>query len=145
MKPNQQNKLTANWPDLYFNSLANKERFIDTTILTLKTHYRDVVTDHALNEMLQKTDIVDPDFYAKVEARANTLMNEGSFLVREFVKTDDNQAMVCLNVKNIDAFAVEMALDRLTSIGSLKPNMHLEFGSPMSFSANEVSEIFRKH
>jgi len=146
MKQNkQQTKILINWPDAYFLSLADKEKFIETSIITLKSHYYDTITHYAYNKLSQTEDITDPDFYKKVEAMAETMIKESSYPVKEYVKTDEERAMVCLNVNNIDTIAIEMALERLASLENVKPGIYKEFGVPTTFSIDEILNNFKKH
>ena len=142
---NQSNKMIINWPDLYFLSIADREKFIETTVVTLRAHYRDTIINHVYKEMSQTNDVTDPNLYLKVQAKANVLMNEGAYPVCEFVQADEDRATVCLNVKNIDRIAVEIALERLASLERIEPGAYIEFGTPTTFSADEVFEICRKH
>lgn len=146
MKQNkQQTKILINWPDAYFLSLADKEKFIETSIVTLRSHYYDMITQHAYEKLSQVEDITDPDFYKKVDAMAETMIKESFCPVKEYVKTDKERAMVCLNVQNVDYTAIEMALERLASLGDIKPGIYKEFGVPTTFSMDEILNNFKKH
>jgi hypothetical protein len=139
------NKITFNWSDLYFLSLAGHEKFIETSVVTLKSHYHDTIINRVYEEMARVQNVTSPGFYANVQARADLLMNEGAYPVREFVQSDEHRTIVCLNVKNIDMLAVEMALERLTSLEKIIPGIYVEFGNPTTFSAKEFLETYTTH
>lgn len=142
---NKQTKIRVNWPNAYFLSLADREEFIETSIMTLKSHYYNTVSSYAYEELLKAGAVPAEDFYKRVEARTNALINEKRFPVKEFIKGEEDRAMVCLNVSNIDSLAIEMALERLSSLEKLDSNSYYEFGIPTTFSIDEFLKDFKKH
>lgn len=108
MKAPQQKSHNISWPDVYFTAEANRERFEDVNIVTLKSHLTEQAYDQAIHEVGISNE-------TKLRHRVNTILNSGQLRVTEHVEVRQDSIRVVVDCENIDDETVWVALDMVAS------------------------------
>lgn len=109
-KRDRQQKI--DWAGLVFHASAHGDRFQELTVVTLKSHYKDICYEEALRHIAYAGD--EQQWYDSIQRHAEWLMNQGDIFVREFVRVDeDRNATVAINAAAITDAEIDIALSYL--------------------------------
>lgn len=130
------------WADLVFLSEAEHEQFCNLTIITLKSHYDNVVYDLVFEQLDRLVFDTDPYFKAATDL-AHKTMDEGQVQVRQFVEYNGKDDLtICLNVEQIDDKSIIEILsfvsDFVRTYDGILPIGVTEFGNTFSFTTKEL-------
>lgn len=106
---------------------------IDIHIITLKAHYWDGLYNIAL--VTKKHGIMSE--VVKIASALNT-DDDFTYEVREFVRIENNEITVAINVDKIDEAAEDRALMLLIEVEEVKDGVYQEFGDPVTFKHSEM-------
>ena len=105
-------KRTIDWAGLVFHASAHGDKFQELTIVTLKSHYKDLCYEEALGHVAYAGD--EQQWYDSIQRHAEWLMNQGTVYVREFIRVnEDRDALVAINAPVITDAEIDTALTYL--------------------------------
>lgn len=127
------------WTNLYFTAEATRDQFDHVHVVTLKSHYLDLIYDLAIKEV----GILDD---AKLLTRVKEIVDSGEVLVCEHVNFSTPHTTVVINRESITddtimeaAELVRMALDLDT--GGDRGVVNL--GEMVSFASDELTLLYK--
>ena len=129
---------TINWPNLIFNSELNKLPFEEVNIVTLKSHYQQLVDTYVMDNM---TNIVtDPDvLFEDVRKQSKVIMDSGVISCRQFIeKHPITGVTICVDVEEIVESTIMQALNLLVTPDIDWSEDRVEFGALKTFKSSEL-------
>lgn len=103
---------TIDWAGLVFHASAHGDRFQELTVVTLKSHYKDVCYEEALGHVAYAGD--EQQWYDSIQRHAEWLMNQGTVYVREFIRVnEDRNVTVAIHATTITDTEIDVALSYL--------------------------------
>lgn len=134
--------MKVDWPSATFYGIAQKYPSVRVNVITLKSHYEEVVNNLVLNDIIP-TDSENDNVLILIEhikAKSKILMNQGLVSVCEFVVRSPQDITVCLDVDKVDDSAIMQALNRISECDFdwSKDEERLSFGEFKSFKSYEL-------
>lgn len=122
---------------LILGAEAAQSSFNEVTFVTLTSHYKDTVTDIAIDRL--RGDLVSESrFFSNLEKKIRHIMSSGEIRVREYIKIHDNfDVTICVNESAITDETVDNLIKMLSEV-NIVPGAMYEFGESITFSPNEI-------
>jgi hypothetical protein len=131
--PKQQSRKQISWPDVYFTAEANRERFDDVNVVTLKSYLAEKAYDIAIAEL----GVEHPD---ALLARVRVILDSGRIYVSEHVKVNRSGIRVVVDCELIDEDSIWKALDMVASaleqLNGMSGKIH--FGSTITYKTTDI-------
>ena len=103
---------TIDWAGLVFHASAHGDKFQELTVVTLKSHYKDLCYEEALGRVAYAGD--EQQWYDSIQRHAEWLMNQGTVHVREFIRVnEDRDVTVAIHATAITDAEIDIALSYL--------------------------------
>lgn len=126
------------WNNMIFFAAAEKEDFCSINIITLKTHYRNTISDLAFTQVMKTNNVLPPPTLIKNEMKK--IIDSGKITVQQFIEYDGVDHMtICLNKdqlkSDIEILDFLATFDKIFGLKKGKTT----FGHAFTFTSEELN------